>query len=79
MSTYTVHLTTTASYTIDVEVDDDLDEQEAREAATDKALEEAPSDVCGHCGGWRQKWNLELGEWESARNPDGTEIQPERR
>lgn len=51
MATYTVYLTTTASVSVRVEVDDNLDEQDAREAAIEKAFEEAPSGVCARCSG----------------------------
>jgi hypothetical protein len=78
MAKYTVYLETTASMTVTVEVDDNLNEDDAREAAMEEAFQEAPSGVCAQCSGWKEKWNLDLGEWEVARETDGKEVQPER-
>jgi hypothetical protein len=78
MAKYVVHMTTTASMSIEVEVDDNLDEPEAREDAIEEAFQEAPADVCAQCGGWGQSWSMELNEWDLAKNIDGTEMQPER-
>ncbi len=72
-----VYLTTTASLTITVNVPDDLDADDAREAAIEKAFEEMPRDICGQCTGWRTPWSRELGEWEIARDHEGNEVQPE--
>lgn len=74
---YVVHMTTTASLSVEVEIPDDLDEQAAKAAAIEEAYQNAPSNVCAQCGGWGREWSLELGEWDTT-NPDGSEIQPER-
>ena len=78
MAKYRVFLETTASISIAVEVPDGLDEDAAREAAVDKAFDEQPTDVCAKCSGWGQPWSLDFGEWEIARNHDGSEVQPEK-
>lgn len=76
---YRVDLTAYASMTITVEVDDDLDEQDAREAAIEKAFEEVPGDLCHQCAGYRQKWSLEIGDWDVAKDPStGLEYAPEK-
>jgi hypothetical protein len=67
----TVYLTTTASMTVEVEVPDDTDPTEVEEKAVELAWEIAPTDVCAQCGGWREKWSLELGEWEPNDGEDG--------
>jgi hypothetical protein len=64
MATRTVYLTTTASLSVEVEVDDDLDEYEAGEDAIEKALEKAPKEVCASCSGWGKKWSFDLGPWD---------------
>jgi hypothetical protein len=78
MAKYTVYLAAHADLTVDVEVPDDLDDDEARERAIEGALEDGPGSLCYQCSGYRQNWSLELGDFDVARNPDGTEIQPER-
>lgn len=78
MAKYRVFLATGASLSVTVEVDDDLDVDEARESAIEKAFEEAPSNVCAQCSGWGKRWSLDLGEWDMEKNQDGTEAQPER-
>lgn len=77
---YRVDLSAAASLTITVEVPDDLDEQDAREAAIDKAFAEAKQkDLCLHCSGHRQKWSMEIGEWDMAQDPStGHEYEPEK-
>jgi len=65
MAKYRVRLETIASMTIKVEADNEAD-------ALDVALDEAPPDVCVQCGGWGQKWSLEIGQWDEPRNGDGT-------
>ncbi|MEV1013828.1 hypothetical protein AB0I89_24045 [Micromonospora sp. NPDC049801] len=77
MAKYRVYMETTASMTVTVEVDDNLSEDEAREAAIEKAYDEAPRDVCAQCSGWNQPWSLDLGEWEMSTESDGSEVQPE--
>ena len=71
MAKYTVYLTTTASMTVEVEVDDEgKDLDDVTDEAIDKAFAIAPRDVCGQCSGWRQKWSLDLGEFEAVdENP----------
>lgn len=73
---YTVHLTTFASLSIDVEIPDDTDQDKAREAAIEAALDNAPNGVCAQCSGWGQKWDLEIGDWDVAKEMDGSEIDP---
>jgi hypothetical protein len=71
---YRVDLTTSASFTIVVDVDDNLDPEEAREAAIDKAVDAAPNGVCAQCSGWRQKWSLEIGDdWDVYKDQQGIE------
>lgn len=82
MPTYRVYLETTASLTIDVDIPDDVDPEEAGEQAIEKALAAAKRnhhDVCANCAGWRQSWSLDLGEWDVAREQDGNDIEPELR
>jgi hypothetical protein len=68
---YRVYLQTIASFSMEVEVDDDLDQQAAKEAAIEAAYDEAPNNVCAQCTGWGQKWSLDLGgEWEVAKDGD---------
>lgn len=79
MAKYRVYLSSSADVTVHVEVDDDLDEQDARQAAIEKAFEEAPSNsLCIHCSGYGQSWSRDLGEMDVARESDGAEVQPER-
>jgi len=78
MAKYRVYLETGASVAVTVEVDDGLNEDDAREAAIEEAFASVPSDVCGQCSGWGTKWSLDIGEWEVATEDDGKEIQPER-
>lgn len=56
MNRYRVHLQTVASFTIEVDADDE-------DAALDAAYEEVPAEVCAQCGGWGSKYSLDLGEW----------------
>jgi hypothetical protein len=77
MSKYRVYLSTGASMTVTVEVDDDLDPDDAIEQAIEKAFDEAPQGVCAQCSGWGQSWGLDLGEWDIERDPDGKEATPE--
>lgn len=77
MAKYRVYLETTASMTVTVDVDDNLDEDDARDAAIEEAFASVPSNVCAQCSGWREKWSLDLGEWDVAKESDGKEIQPE--
>lgn len=37
-----------------------------------------PREVCVQCSGWGQPWSLEHGEWDVARESDGTDIDPEK-
>jgi hypothetical protein len=68
---YRVDLTTTATLYMEVEVDDDLN---ADEAAIEKAYDAMPAGVCAQCSGWNQKWSLELGdEWDVYKDQDGNE------
>jgi len=70
MTKYRVFLTTTASLSVNVEIDDaKMDEDEAREAAIEEAHQEAPSGVCAQCSGWGRSWGLDLGEWEAESEP----------
>ncbi len=79
MTKYRVDLTAYASLTITVEVDDDLDEDEAREAAIEKAFEEQPGGLCFQCSGYRQSWSLDIGDYEVATDPStGREYKPEK-
>lgn len=66
MAKYRVYFTTTASLSVDVEVDDDLTGEDAHDAAIDRAYDEMPSDMCAQCSGWRTPWSREFGEWEVA-------------
>ncbi len=77
MAKYRVYLETTAELVITVEVPDDLGEDDAREAAIEKAYEEMPRDICAQCSGWREPWSRDRGEWEIARDHEGNEVQPE--
>jgi len=62
MSTYRIFLTQEACVSVEVEADD-------FEAAVDAALDKAPRDVCGQCGGWGRDYSLELdGEWEPSED-----------
>lgn len=74
---YRVYLSTGASMTVTVEVDDNLDPDKAKEEAIEKAFNAAPSGVCAQCSGWGQPWGLNLGEWEIERDSDGREAEPE--
>jgi hypothetical protein len=78
MAKYRVYLETGASLAVTVEVDDDLDEAAAHEAAIEKAFDKAPRDVCAQCGGWGQPWSFDLGEWGVETDGDGNEVAPER-
>ncbi len=79
MAKYRVDLTAYASLTITVDVPDDLDDDDAREAAIEKAFEEKPTDICAQCAGWRQPWSLDIGEWDVAKDPStGREYAPEK-
>lgn len=60
MATYTVHLTTTVSTSIEVEAED-------RDAAIESAFQsdQMPSGLCAYCTGYGQKWNLDMaGDWD---------------
>lgn len=80
MAKYRVYLEAGASLTVNVEVDDSLDEGEAREAAIDKAFAARGrgGTICANCSGWGEKWSLDLGEWDVARDHAGNDINPER-
>jgi hypothetical protein len=60
----TVYMTATASLSIEVEIPDGLDPDEAKEQAIEKAYDNLPRGICAQCGGWREKWGREIGEWE---------------
>lgn len=62
MPKYRVYLETTASFTIEVDADDE-------DAALDAAYGEARG-VCAQCSGWGQPWGLDLGEWEEIKADD---------
>lgn len=70
MAKHTVYMTTTASLSVQVEVDDALDPGEARERAIEAAYEGAPHDVCAQCSGWGRPWSLNLGEWDVENGAD---------
>ena len=74
MATRTVHFTTTASLSVDVDVPDDLDEAEAREKAIELAYDEAPGGVCAQCSGWGRSFSLDLAEWEAEEGDDNGRI-----
>ncbi len=78
MAEYTVYLSTVASGAVRVTVSDDMDDDEAREKAIEEAFAQMPNNVCAQCSGWRERWSLDLGEWDVATEQDGTEIAPER-
>lgn len=79
---YTVHMTTTASLSITVDVDEDAVRANLgdhadnaavlahaiREAAVEEAYQEVPGDVCAQCSGWGKSWSLDLGDWEVAED-----------
>jgi hypothetical protein len=56
VSRYRVHLQTVASFSIEVDADDE-------DAALDVAFEEAPNDLCAQCSGWGSRYSMDLGEW----------------
>lgn len=62
MPKFTVHMTTTTSFTQEVEADDP-------EAAIDVAYNEGIQGICAHCSGWRQDWSRDEGE-----NPEVYEV-----
>lgn len=66
MSQYVVHLTTTTSVSITVDVPDGLDPEEARDQAIERAYDTAPGSLCAHCSGWGSNWSRDEGEWELA-------------
>lgn len=72
MPTFRVYLETGASLTVTVEAADEG-------AAIEEAFANVPRDICANCSGWGQNWSRELGEWDVARNGDGTDVQPERK
>lgn len=78
MAKYRVYLDTTISVSMTVEVDDNLDEDAARAQAIEKAFQEGTPSICAQCSGWGRSWSKDEGEYEVSRNPDGTEIQPEK-
>lgn len=71
MSKVRVYMHTVASLSVEVDVSDDLDPEEARERAVEEAYEKAPRGVCAHCAGWGRDWSLDLGEWST----DGFRVQ----
>lgn len=76
MSKYRVYLGTGASLTVTVEIADDVDPDEAKEQAIEKAFDIAPSSVCAQCSGWGQPYSLDLGEWDIEKYND-KEVEPE--
>ena len=73
MSTYIIHFTAVASASVEVEA-------EYYAEAAEKAHEELPRDVCAQCGGWGQKWGIDLGgDWEETGDysVDGEYIEAE--
>jgi len=66
---YRIYMETTASTAITVEVADDLDDDEARDAAIDAAYENLP-DLCARCSGWGQAAGIELSEWDLEEGED---------
>ncbi len=72
MTEYMVYLETPASATITVDVPDDTPEEEIIETAYDMAIDAA------QCSGWGQKFALELGEWDVAKDLKGRLIAPEK-
>jgi hypothetical protein len=57
MAKYTVYQTTTASWSVEVEADDE-------DEALEKAYAAAVPDICAQCSGWGRDYSLELGdEW----------------
>lgn len=78
MAKYRVDLSAWASLSIVVEVPDGLDDDEARQAAIEEAFQDAPSDVCAQCSGWRRNFELEIGDWNIAKDPTtGRDYEPE--
>ena len=74
MSKYRVYMTATIEQSVTVEIDDtDMDADEAKEAAIEKAYEEAPGDICAHCSGWRQPWSRDIGDFEVENGEDAVE------
>ncbi len=63
MAEYRVYLQATAEMAVRVEAEDETE-------AIDKAYDELPGGVCAQCSGWRQKWNLDIGDFEVSDSTD---------
>lgn len=61
MAEYTVHFGTYAGQpiTVNVDIDPNMDRDEAREKIENAAYEELKISLCHHCAGW-----LDLGDFE---------------
>lgn len=67
MPKYRVFFATTASLSVEVELDDEEIERhggDAKSAAIEKAYDAMPGDICAQCSGWGRNYSLELGEFE---------------
>lgn len=67
MPKYRVFFETTASLSVEVELDDEEIERhggDAKSAAIEKAYDHIPGGVCAQCSGWGRKFSLDMGEWE---------------
>lgn len=59
----TVHLEVMTSFTVEVEVPDDTDEDNRDDVAIEIALRRAPS-LCMQCSGWNAGWSRDEAEWQ---------------
>lgn len=74
MAKYRVHVQTTASATVEVEVPDDVtDPNEISELAFDKA--DFPH-LSAKAAGWGETWSLDLGEWEDVIEDGKPAVEP---
>lgn len=73
---FEVDLIASATLTMQVELDDedieDLDEEEIRELARDRAAEEGTgrNTLCVHCTGYGQDWTVDIAEFEPSDDED---------
>lgn len=77
MPKFTVHFTTTASASVEVEISDEEIAEEGLEIAVANLIESGSIDtpsICARCSGWGRSYGLEIdGEWNAyqATNEDG--------
>lgn len=68
MAKYQVRFSAPVEVSVEVEIPDGLDADEAREVAIEAAYEDLPGGLCTQCSGYKRSWSRDIGYYELAES-----------